>query len=69
MQFLATLSLFLAASMATPVTPINLVPRNETSELEARQGGYLGREQVYMVNCWNYGVEQSWLFVRTTPYL
>lgn len=73
MKLLAVLSLFLAAVMASPVAPsaasavpaAEVVPRNETLEAElAERQLVINYQQVYMVNCWNYGVQQSWLFVR-----
>ncbi|KAL2117768.1 hypothetical protein VTJ04DRAFT_7428 [Mycothermus thermophilus] len=71
MKLLAVLSLFLAAVMASPVAPsaasavpaAEVVPRNETLEAElAERQLVINYQQVYMVNCWNYGVQQSWLF-------
>lgn len=66
MKLLAALSLFVVASTALPVdTPaVGVGVPNATAVEVAEKRQANPFEEIYLLDCWNYGVRQSWVFVR-----
>ncbi|KAL2121256.1 hypothetical protein VTJ04DRAFT_5283 [Mycothermus thermophilus] len=67
MKLLAALSLFVVASTALPVdTPaVGVGVPNATAVEVAEKRQANPFEEIYLLDCWNYGVRQSWVFYYT----